>query len=49
VRRTAVDGEAADRVIGEILALDPAPRSLRAALPVIGRPVTITDGGIHAR
>ncbi len=28
VRRTAVDGEVADRVTGEILAIDPAPRTL---------------------
>ena len=49
MRRTAIDGEAADRVIGEILSLDPAPRPLRGALPVVGRPATITDGGIHAR
>ena len=35
VRRCAVDPEAADRVTGEILAIDPAPRRLRAALPVL--------------
>jgi hypothetical protein len=49
VRRTATDGEAADRVTGEILALDPPPRSLRAALPVVEGPSTITHGGVHAR
>lgn len=32
VRRTAVDGEVAERVTGEILAVDPAPRALRSAL-----------------
>jgi hypothetical protein len=40
VRRTAVDTEAADRVIGEILALDPAPRPLLTALPVLAHPAT---------
>ena len=35
VRRAALDGEVADRVRGEILALDPPPRGLRSALPVL--------------
>jgi hypothetical protein len=34
VRRTAIDGETADRATGEILALDPAPRRLRSAVPL---------------
>lgn len=37
VRRMAIDADAdaAERVIGEILHVDPAPRTLRAALPVL--------------
>ena len=35
VRRTVVDAEAPERVTGEILAIDPAPRGLRARLPVL--------------
>jgi threonylcarbamoyladenosine tRNA methylthiotransferase MtaB len=49
VRRTAIDGEAADRVLGEILALDPAPRALRPALPVLGGSTATSTGGVHAR
>jgi threonylcarbamoyladenosine tRNA methylthiotransferase MtaB len=45
VRRIGVDGEAAERVTGEILALDPAPRALRAQVPV----VSMSNGGAHAR
>ena len=35
VRRTTVDDGHPERVNGEILHVDPAPRSLRAALPVL--------------
>jgi threonylcarbamoyladenosine tRNA methylthiotransferase MtaB len=35
-RRTSVDAEVAERVRGEVIAVDPAPRVLRAALPVVG-------------
>ena len=35
VRRMAIDADAAERVTGEILNVDPAPRTLRAALPVL--------------
>ncbi len=35
VRRTAVDHEVAERVTGEIRSIDPAPRALRAGLPVL--------------
>ena len=45
VRRTAIDGEVAERVTGEILAIDPAPRTLRAKVPVLSMP----NGGAHAR
>jgi threonylcarbamoyladenosine tRNA methylthiotransferase MtaB len=45
VRRTAVDGEAVDRVAGEILAIDPAPRALRPRLPVLAASPGGTDGG----
>ena len=44
VRRAAVDVAAADRVTGEILALDPAPRRLRAALPVLAPAATASHG-----
>jgi hypothetical protein len=48
VRRTAIDGESADRVAGEVLAVDPAPRSLRVPLPVLaGSPAPI--GGVNVR
>ena len=43
VRRTAIDGDAADRVRGDILAVDAPSHSLRHALPVM------TLGGAHAR
>ena len=35
VRRMAIDADVAERVTGEILRVDPAPRTLRAALPVL--------------
>ena len=35
VRRTALDPAAGDRAIGEVLALDPAPRTLRRPLAVL--------------
>ncbi len=35
VRRAAIDPDQPDRVQGELLAVDPAPRRLRAALPVL--------------
>lgn len=38
VRRMAIDDDAAERVTGEILHVDPAPRTLRAALPVLAGP-----------
>jgi len=41
VRRAAVDAYQPDRVEGEILAVDPAPRQLRPTLAVLG--------GTHAR
>ena len=43
VRRTAIDGDAADRVTGDVLAVDMPSHSLRHALPVM--PL----GGAHAR
>ena len=45
VRRTAVDGEVAERVTGEILAVDPPRRTLRARVPVL----SMSNGGAHAR
>ncbi len=45
VRRTAVDGETAERVTGEILAVDSASRTLRARVPVL----SMSNGGAHAR
>ena len=47
VRRSTVDGEVAERVTGEILALDPAPRALRAQAPVPS--MAMSKGGAHAR
>ena len=35
VRRTAIDGGHPERVLGEILHVDPAPHPLRASLPVL--------------
>jgi threonylcarbamoyladenosine tRNA methylthiotransferase MtaB len=43
VRRTAIDGDTADRVTGDVLAVDVPSHSLRHALPVV------TLGGAHAR
>ncbi len=43
VRRTAIDGDASDRVQGDVLAVDVPSHSLRHALPVM------TLGGAHAR
>ena len=45
VRRIAVDPGAPDRVIGQPLHLDPAPRTLRRAIPVVPSP---SPGGVHA-
>ena len=45
VRRTAVDPDAPDRVIGQPLHVDPAPRTLRPAIPVVASP---SPGGVHA-
>ena len=45
VRRIAVDGEVAERVTGEILAVDVAPRTLRTTMPVL----SMSNGGAHAR
>jgi threonylcarbamoyladenosine tRNA methylthiotransferase MtaB len=49
VRRTAVDPTIAERVTGEILAADPAPRGLRARLPVLAGGGSMSYGGAHAR
>ncbi len=53
VRRTAIDGELAERVTGEVLEIDPAPRGLRTPLPVLADPrrdaEPSTNGGAHAR
>ena len=43
VRRTAIDGETADRVTGEILSIDAPPRTLRRTLPMLA------TGAIDAR
>ena len=45
VRRIALDPDAPDRVIGQPLHLDPAPRTLRRAIPVVASP---SPGGVHA-
>jgi threonylcarbamoyladenosine tRNA methylthiotransferase MtaB len=45
VRRTVVDPDAADRVIGLPLHVDPAPRTLRQAIPVLASP---SPGVVHA-
>jgi threonylcarbamoyladenosine tRNA methylthiotransferase MtaB len=47
VRRTAVDGEAAERVTGEILDVDVATQALRAPLPVLGGMAAAQIGGSH--
>ena len=46
VHRTSVDGNVAERVTGDILEIDPAPRFLRAPLPVMA---VTPNGGAHAR
>ncbi len=38
VRRTGIDGDLAERVRGEILEIDPAPRELRAPLSLLALP-----------
>ncbi len=48
VHRVAVDGEVAQRLVGEIRAISPAARSVRAALPVVAAAATST-GGFHVR
>jgi tRNA A37 methylthiotransferase MiaB len=45
VRRTAIDPDAAERVTGEILHVDPAARTLRAALPVLAGSPAHQGGG----
>ena len=51
VRRTAIDGELAERVTGEIVSIEPAPRVLRASLPVLAgaTAASMPNGGAHAR
>ncbi len=39
VRRIGIDGESADRVIGEIVAIDPPSQALRTMLPVVAQGV----------
>ena len=43
VRRTTVDPEVPERVDGEVIAVDPAPRRLHVPLPVL-----VPSGGAHA-
>jgi tRNA A37 methylthiotransferase MiaB len=45
VRRTAIDADVRERVSGEILHADPAPRTLRAGLPVIAGSPAHQGGG----
>ena len=45
VRRTAIDAAVRERVTGEILHVDPAPRTLRAALPVLAGSPAHQGGG----
>ena len=45
VRRTAIDADVRERVTGEILHAEPAPRTLRAALPVLAGPPAHQGGG----
>jgi threonylcarbamoyladenosine tRNA methylthiotransferase MtaB len=47
VRRTAVDGEVAERVTGQVLSIDAAPRTLRARVPLLS--MSMSNGGAHAR
>ena len=49
VRRTAVDPDVAERVAGEILAIDPAPCAIRAGLPVLAGAGSGLHGGADAR
>jgi hypothetical protein len=49
VRRTGIDDLIAERVTGEILAIHPAPRTLRTPLPVLAGAGSMTDGGMRAR
>jgi threonylcarbamoyladenosine tRNA methylthiotransferase MtaB len=51
VRRVAIDGEVAERVTGEILEIHPAPRGLRAPLPIPAGAIaaSMPNGGAHAR
>ena len=44
VRRTGLDGDAADRTAGEILAIHPPRRALRPAIPVIAPGATAHAG-----
>ena len=44
VRRTAIDGETADRTTGEIIAVDLPRRALRPAIPVIAPGATVHAG-----
>ena len=48
VHRAGVDGEVAHRLVGEIRAISPAARPVRAALPVVAAAATST-GGLHVR
>jgi len=45
VRRIAPDPDVPDRVIGQPLHVDPPPRTLRRAIPVLASP---SPGGVHA-
>jgi threonylcarbamoyladenosine tRNA methylthiotransferase MtaB len=45
VRRIAIDPGAPDRVVGHPIHLEPAPRTLRRAIPVLSSP---SPGGVHA-
>ncbi len=54
VYRSAVDGEAAERLAGDIRAISPAPRMLRPTVPVMDAAAAVTsassaNGGAHVR
>ena len=54
VYRSAVDGEAAERLVGDIRAISPAPRTLRSAVPIMDVAAAATsassaNGGTHVR
>lgn len=52
VRRSVIDGETADRVTGAITGVDPAPRALRAPLPILApgaSSATFVNGGSDVR